>query len=149
MVFYSSAAVEEALDVPYMESLRANRAEQKERAKRTGVNEKWLASSSVEREPRRFIVQGGRTYFHTVAPANECPDSSRGGKRRTYRVDGDFRDQVASFQAKHSDFTVTFNEGPVQLGYCAADGALPCVFEAASGEKLKCEDEDKWDLCVG
>ena len=150
MVFCSSAAGEEAVDEPFLASMRANRKAQEERYQRTGKAEKWLAVSSDPEEPRRCIVRAGKTFFHTVADGNECPAAAGAGVN-TYRIDGDFRDRVAAFQAKHAEYSVTFlNSGPHRcLAYCAKDDGLPCVLEAATGEKLQCEDEDKWDLVRG
>jgi hypothetical protein len=145
MEYYTTAEQERALNALYKTLLDIKQEEIDETERTTKRIQKYTAKGHVHHPPRIFCVQEGKVYFREVSLETLC--SKKNGIK--YVLDGDFREKVTDFIARHKNYKVIFfpsgKYGPC-IDYVAGN---PRVFPArleADGEVLEVEDENKYNV---
>jgi hypothetical protein len=148
MHFYTTPEQEVHLDKEYNIEVRKRQARIDATEKQTGRLQKYTAKFYLSPPPRIFHVHDGRAFVQCVNGNKATPAAAVkcGG---TYSFDSRFSKEITEFCERHAGgYKVVFRSGSnMSVGY-VGDG-LPADLVAASGETLRAEDPESWDLCCG
>jgi hypothetical protein len=132
MEFFTTKQQEDRLDAIHKHDLSTHNA-------RVSKG-KYTAEAFVPHPERTFFVRNGVPYFGT-----ECNQTA---SYKTYKLDEDYAEEIAAFQARHQNYAVKFKV-PTTLAYDSKDGSTPAIMFAEDGDELHLIDMEKYDVVAG